>query len=112
VDSIEREVRLGAAPHTVWAALVDPGRLGEWLGGDLDLDIRPGAFGSFRAKDTGTRRVVVLFVDVGRGLSFRWWSETDVGAASTVEITLRETEGGGSTVRVRETRAQALQATA
>lgn len=112
MEHVEREARVPAPPDAVWPALVVPERLGVWLGGEVDLEVRPGAFGSFRSANGEVRRVVVLGVDDGRELTFRWWPETDAGAASTVEITVREADDGESTVRVRETRAQALLATA
>jgi hypothetical protein len=55
---------------------------------------------------------MVLAVEDGRELCFRWWPEADVGAASTVTIAVDDNGSGESVVRVRETRAQTLLATA
>jgi uncharacterized protein YndB with AHSA1/START domain len=112
VEQVEREVQIPSPPRDVWDAMIDPARLGEWLGGELDVTLRPGARGGFRGPDGVGRRLLVLGVEDGRELSFRWWPDTDAGGASTVTITVDEHGDGESTVRVRETRAQALLATA
>jgi uncharacterized protein YndB with AHSA1/START domain len=112
MEHIEREVQLPNPPVEVWEAVIDPARLGEWVGGELEVSLRPGGRGSFRSPDGGARRLIVLHVDHRRELSFSWWPETDARAASTVTITIDEDDAGGSTVRVHETRAQAMLATA
>ncbi len=109
---VEREARLPSPPEAVWEAVTDPEQLGRWLGGELDLAVRPGARGSFRSPDRMARRVLVFAVDEGHELSFRWWPETDAGAASTVTITVDDGGNGESIVRVRETRADAMLAIA
>jgi uncharacterized protein YndB with AHSA1/START domain len=112
MDQVEREVEVPKPAADVWAAVADAERLGAWMGGDFDLEIRPGARGGFRSPDGTARRVLVLAVDEGHELCYRWWSESDAREASTVTITIDERDEGESTVRVRETRAQALLATA
>ena len=104
MQHIEREVQLPNPPVEVWEAVIDPGRLGEWLGGELEVSLRPGGRGSFRSPDGAARRLIVLHVDHRHELSFSWWPETDAGSASTVTITIDEHDAGGSTVRVHETR--------
>jgi uncharacterized protein YndB with AHSA1/START domain len=112
MERIERAVRLPQAPHEVWPLVADPAQLGAWLGGEVDVELRPGARGAFRPPDGVARRIMVLAVEDGRELCFRWWPEADVGAASTVTIAVDDNGCGESVVRVRETRAQALLATA
>jgi uncharacterized protein YndB with AHSA1/START domain len=112
LNHVEREVRVPQPADEVWRAIADPARLGEWLGGDVDFEARPGARGSFRSTGGAVRRVVVLAVEDGHELSFRWWPDADVGAGSTVTITVERRGDREATVRVRETRAQALRATA
>jgi uncharacterized protein YndB with AHSA1/START domain len=112
MEHVEREVELPSAPEQVWEAVIDPARLGMWLGGELDVTLRPGGRGGFRSPDGAARRVMVLGVEDGHELSFRWWPERDPGAASTVTITVEGRGEGESTVRVRERRAHALLATA
>jgi uncharacterized protein YndB with AHSA1/START domain len=108
MEHVERAVEVPRPPTDVWRAVADVGRLGFWLGGDLDVEIRPGGRGSFSTPDGVARRVFVLAVDEGHELCFRWWPATDVGDASTVTITVEERGDGTSTVRVRETRAQVV----
>jgi uncharacterized protein YndB with AHSA1/START domain len=112
MQHVEREVRVASPAAEVWEAVIDPVRLGDWLGGDLDVSLRPGGRGAFRAPDVAARRVMVLHVEDGAELSFSWWPETDAGAASTVTIAVVDDGDGGSTVRVHETRAEAMLATA
>jgi uncharacterized protein YndB with AHSA1/START domain len=112
MHQVAREIHVPRPAEEVWEVVADPERLGVWLGGDLELELRPGHRGSFRSPDGRTRRVFVLGVDDGRELSFRWWPDTDAGGASTVTITVDERGEGESTVRVRETRAPALLASA
>jgi uncharacterized protein YndB with AHSA1/START domain len=112
MDHVEREVLVPQPAEEVWRAVVDPARLGEWLGGDVEFEPRAGARGSFCSSAGASRRVVVLAVDDGHELSFRWWPDVDVGAASTVTITVAPRGEREAIVRVRETRAQTLRATA
>jgi uncharacterized protein YndB with AHSA1/START domain len=112
MDQVERELDVPRPAAYVWEAVADPERLGAWLGGEFDLEIRPGGRGSFRSPEGGARRVFVLGVDDGHELCFRWWPDTDAGEATTVTITVDERGDGESRVRVREARAQALLATA
>jgi uncharacterized protein YndB with AHSA1/START domain len=112
MDRVERELHLARPPADVWPALTDVERLGAWLGGDLDVEIRTGNRGSFVTPGGAVRRVLVLGVEEGHELTFRWWSDTDARVASTVTITVDEHGEHESVVRVRETRMQALLATA
>jgi uncharacterized protein YndB with AHSA1/START domain len=112
MDHVEREVELTRPAEEVWRALVDPSQLAVWLGGEVEVALRPGARGAFHSGDGVARRVLVLAVDDGRELCFRWWPERDAGAASTVTITVEPRGERASVVRVRETRMTALLATA
>lgn len=112
MEHVEREVQVPQGADEVWRAVIDPTWLGEWLGGAVECDLRPGARGSFRSLDGAARRLMVLGVEDRHELSFRWWPETDAGAASTVTITVDEVADGESIVRVREVRAHALLASA
>jgi uncharacterized protein YndB with AHSA1/START domain len=99
---VEREIELVAAPDEVWEALVDPLRLGDWLGAEVELDLRPGGSGTFRLEDGETRRARVVDVEPGRRISFAWWPIAPVvGRPTVVTITL-ESDGTGSRLRVRE----------
>ncbi len=99
---VEREIELAATPDEVWEALADPERLGDWLGAEIDVEVRPGAAGTFRLEDGETRRARIVDVEVGRRISFAWWPVAPViGRPTLVTITIEPT-GAGSRVRVRE----------
>src|SRR5262245_59601257 len=94
LERIERAVRLPRAPDEVWPLVAEPEQLGAWLGGEVDVELRPGARGAFRPPEGATRRIMVLAVEPGRELSFRWWPEADVGAATTVTISVDDFDDG------------------
>lgn len=99
---VEREIELAASPDAVWEALADPARLGEWLGAEVEVDLRPGGGGTFRLEAGEIRRARVLDVEDGRRISFTWWQiEPEVGRPSLVTITI-EPRTEGSRLRVRE----------
>ena len=109
---VDRELVLSVLPAQVWAALVDPARLGAWLGADVEIDLRPGGAASFRFDDGEVRRGLVQQVDEGRSLSFTWWTlgGTAVGRPTTVTMTLEGYGEVGTRLRIREqppTRARA-----
>ena len=103
MQHVEREVQLPSPPAEVWQAVIDPVRLGDWLGGDLDVSLRPGGRGAFRSPDgvgptrdgaprRGRRRALVLVV--ARDRCGRGEHGHDHGCRR---------RHGGSTVRVHET---------
>ena len=97
----------------MWEAVIDSERLGDWLGGELDVTLRPGGRGSFRvteARAATAHRARMSTTDTS--CRSRGGPRPTRGAASTVTITVDDDGDGGSTVRVRETRAHAMLATA
>ena len=102
IHQVERELLLPAEPDEAWEAIADPERLGEWLGGEVEMDPTPG--GDFRiAFDDGGERVGwVEEVEPGERLSFWWRRPDEEDVATRVEISLTETEEG-TLVRVVET---------
>lgn len=116
IHSVERDVALPVDPDEAWEAVSDPERLGDWLGGDVEMDPVPG--GEFRIRfdgeeggkagagergDDASERVgFVEEIDHGeRRLSF-WWRRPDDELATRVQIELEETDEG-TVVRVIET---------
>ena len=100
VHEVERELDLPVEPDEAWEALADPERLGEWLGGELDVDLEPG--GDLRIElEDGERVGWVEEVEPGERLSF-WWRKPDDELATRVQISLEETDDG-TRVRVIET---------
>src|SRR5215472_9327558 len=68
--TVRREVVLPVAPDELWPALTEGGRMGEWFGADVEVDLRPGGRMTFRWTDV-TRRGVVEAVEPNRRLAFR-----------------------------------------
>lgn len=97
MSDVEREVVLPASPDEVWAELIDPDRLGEWFGADVEGDVAEGEL-----LHLNDRRAVVERVDAPRRLIFRWLPTIDE-PASRVEIVIDEIPDG-SIVRVVERR--------
>ena len=93
VHEVEREIELPVEPDEAWDSVVD----GEWLGGEAEIDLVPG--GDLRI---GEREGWVEEVEPGERLSF-WWRLPDEQVATRVEISLTETDEGGTLIRVVET---------
>ncbi len=119
---VERSVLVAAPVETVWRALVDGGHLAAWFGEDANIDACPG--GQLVVSEDGRRRrAVVVDVEPGRRLAFRWlpdtqrlgylWGPDDAPAGTSGEVELTLTGvAGGTLVQVIETapvrRARAL----
>lgn len=98
---VEREAVLPADTDEAWRALSDPELLSEWLGGEVDVELRPGGDLSVEFSDGERRDGFVEEVAEGRRLVF-WWSADGDEEASRVEIEL-EPDGDGTVIRVVET---------
>ena len=99
---ITRTVELDAPAEDVWRALTEPELLGDWLGQEVELDVRPGGAGVIVEADGAVRRARVEEVEPARRLALRWWPEDGDGPESTVELDLEAT-GGGTRLVVTET---------
>lgn len=97
--SVRRSIVLASPPRRVWETVSRPERLSRWLGGEVELDVRPGGEGVVRLPD-GARRAVVEDVRPGRRLTFHWWDEDAEGdtpadaGATTVTIDLYPVDAG------------------
>ena len=91
---ITRTVELDAPADEVWRALTEPERLGDWLGSQVELDVRPGGDGVIVEPDGAVRRAQVDEVEPVRRLALRWWPEDGSGPASKVELDLEATPAG------------------
>ena len=107
-ETVTRSVVLDATPEEAWAALTEPEHLSAWLGGWVQIDVRPGGRGSVTRGDGSVRRLVVEAVQAGRRLALRWWpyEEPDrtgppPGPGSRVELLL-EPLHDGTALTVRE----------
>ncbi|MGZ4200811.1 MAG: SRPBCC family protein [Thermoleophilaceae bacterium] len=95
IHEVQRELLLPAEREEAWEAIADPERLGEWLGGEVEIDLVPG--GELRI---GERTGWVEEIVPGERLSF-WWRRPDEDVATRVEISLEDAEDG-TLVRVAE----------
>jgi uncharacterized protein YndB with AHSA1/START domain len=102
IHSVERALPVPAEPDEAWEAVSDPERLGDWLGGDVELDPVPGGDFHVRFDDGEERTGFVEEVDPDAHRFAFWWRRPDDELATRVEISLDETEDG-TLVRVLET---------
>lgn len=102
---IAREIRLDAPSDAVWPLLVDPDALGTWLGGDVEIELRPGGRVEFRPHDAreGARHGVVDDVVEGSRLVFTW-CDPDGSDQPATTVTFEIGDDDDATwLRVRET---------
>jgi uncharacterized protein YndB with AHSA1/START domain len=104
MDEITREVELDCEPERAWRALTEESELGEWLGGEVEADLRPGGEITVTGDDGETRQGFFETIETGREVSF-WWSDATETESSRVELELLPAvEGDGCVVRVTESR--------
>jgi len=83
--TVTRTVSLDTDVDRAWDAVSSPAELGEWLGGPVELDVRPGGVGHADLPD-GPRSLLVTAVEPGERLSWLWSDED--GEVSSVELSL------------------------
>ena len=103
-DVVELEVRIAARPETIFAFLIEPEKMKQWLGIEVAADPRPG--GVFRVSISKDSVVSGQYVEVRPYSRVVFtWGGGKVGdlippGASTVEFTLTP-DGDGTVVRLR-----------
>jgi uncharacterized protein YndB with AHSA1/START domain len=102
IQSVEREVLVPGDPDEAWQAVADPERLGDWLGGEVELEPEPGGEFQIRFDDGGERTGFVEQLDEDAHRFAFWWRQPGDELATRVEISLDETDEG-TLVRVLET---------
>jgi len=100
-EQVVRQVELSAPVDVVWAVLTDPDELAEWMGGEVDLALAPGAVGRVTDPDGTVRQVLITDVEPGERLAWYWWSDDD--ELSSVELVLEPLDGERTRIRVTET---------
>jgi uncharacterized protein YndB with AHSA1/START domain len=106
MDSIERELYVGASPEQVWAALTQPEHFATWYAfGGAEIELRPGGRLVMRWAEHGEYRGFVEKVEPGRRFAYRYAVEPDVdplpGNSNLVEFVLTP-EGDGTRLRLVE----------
>jgi len=102
--AVEVEVRIDAAPETVFEFFTDPDKMVQWMGRSHDLEARPG--GVFRCDINGRDVASGSYVEVDppRRVVFTWGWESETASTppgtSTVEVSLEE-DGDSTVVRLR-----------
>lgn len=98
--TIERDVELMATPEQIWERITDSSLISEWMGGDVEIEPRPGGRITFSPEGGpgvwGTVEEVVVHERI------QWSWRTDEGRPSLIEFELSPAEDG-TTVIVRET---------
>jgi|GEM_PF-1456254 len=103
MEEIQKEVELDCDPERAWQALTEESELSEWLGGEVEADLRPGGEIVVHEED-GNRSGFFETIDPGRELSF-WWSRDGDEESTRVELELEPSKtGDGCLVRVTESR--------
>ena len=101
--SLERTLHIAAAPQTVFAFLVEPEKLIQWMGEVAQFDPRPGGQFRLRYNASAVASGVYIAVEPPRRVAFSWGWEADhdsvTPGSSTVEITL-EPDGDGTLLRL------------
>jgi uncharacterized protein YndB with AHSA1/START domain len=107
-DLVQRELELAMSPEETWPALTDPAWFSAWLADEVELDCFPGGEARFtlggEVRDGWVEEVSAPEEDPeGHGRLAFWWAR-DEEPASRVEIELSPLPGGGTLLRVAETR--------
>ena len=109
-SSLECEIFIAAAPRTVFAFLIDPKLMAQWIGLSHELEPRPGGIFQVEVSRHNVARGIFLEITPYRRVVFSWgWDSPDPTLAmlppggSLVEIEL-ESKGGGTLLRLRHSR--------
>lgn len=98
--AIEREVELMATPEQIWERITDSSMISAWMGGDVDIEPRPG--GSITFSPEAGPEVWGTVEEVVENERIQWSWRTDEGRPSLIEFELSPA-GQGTIVTVRET---------
>jgi uncharacterized protein YndB with AHSA1/START domain len=102
-ETVEREIRIDAAPETVFTFFTDPKLLLRWKGLEATLEPEPGGLYRVVVNDRNTVRGRFVEVDPPTRVVFTWGMEGEdamvAPGSSTVEVTL-SADGDGTLVRL------------
>ncbi len=99
-DTVTTERDLATDPATVWEAISEPAKLGDWLDAEVDVEISEGSEGTIVFGDRNESSVVLIeTVDEGKRLVFRWATSIEAPTEVSIEI---EPITTGTRIRVVE----------
>ena len=98
--AIEREAELMATPEQIWERITDSSMISEWMGGDVEIEPRPGGRITF-SPEAGPE-VWGTVEEVVEHERIQWSWRTDEGQPSLIEFELSPADDG-TIVIVRET---------
>ncbi|MFF8374814.1 SRPBCC domain-containing protein [Streptomyces sp. NPDC015661] len=103
--SIERELRIDAAPEVVYEVISSPEHLREWWPDEAELDPVPGGTGVITFDGKGTAPVTVVEADPPRRFVFRWaYDEAPATDTNSYLVAFDLVPSGdGTLVRFKET---------
>jgi uncharacterized protein YndB with AHSA1/START domain len=98
--AVERKVTLPADPNLIWEHLTEGELVGDWMGGEVEIDPRSGGSITMTPEDGPEIWGTIEEVVPGRRLQWSW--RTDDGLPTQVEIELEPVDDG-TALTVRET---------
>jgi uncharacterized protein YndB with AHSA1/START domain len=110
-NGIDRSITAEAPLEVLWSAVATADGLEAWLGGEVEIDPRPGCPVLVRWPDGSTSRGLVERVEPPRRLVFRWRRIAGagltlaVGDPTRVEFLLTPIDGGYTRIDVVESQA-------
>ena len=103
MEEMTREVELDCDPERAWEALTEESELSEWLGGEVEADLKPGGGITVREEDGTEKSGFFESIEAEREITF-WWSAEDEESTRVELELLPSGEGDGCVVRVTESR--------
>jgi uncharacterized protein YndB with AHSA1/START domain len=98
---VRLEIRIDAAPETVFALLTDPARMQSWFAEVVEVDPRPG--GLFRISGPSGVSIEGTYLEVVPNCKvvFTWGGVEGLKAGQTTVEFLLEPDGSGTVLRLR-----------
>ena len=103
-NEIRREIRIKAAPATVFALLTDAQKMRQWLAPIVEADPRPG--GTFRASHPGGVWIEGTYLETitNRKVVFTWGGIHGIGPGQSMVEFLLEPDGDHTLLKLRHYR--------
>lgn len=103
-EQVQLEIRIAAAPATVFALLTDPAHMTTWLAELVEADPRPG--GVFRISGPHGASIEGTYLEViaDRKVVFTWGGVEGLTPGQSIVEFLLEPDGAGTLVRLRHYR--------